>query len=200
MAVTERPACPLWAKIFATGGGVGYIPFAPGTWGSLAAIFLLVVSETLNVHFMQWLNWHPVEMSINTVGDPGLYKYMYIDYSYPIGWFAFIIAGFFVVIGIPAGGSYAKTLQIKDPSQVVIDEFAGQTITLLGYWGHAPGFMNFLFAFILFRILDIWKPWPIRWFEKLPGGWGIMMDDVVAGIIGAVILAALVHFRWLPGM
>lgn len=55
-------------------------------------------------------------------------------------------------------------------------------------------------AFVLFRILDIWKPWPIRWFEKLPGGWGIMMDDVVAGIFGAIILATLVHFHWLPGM
>jgi phosphatidylglycerophosphatase A len=203
MADAERPPCPKWVKFIATGGGVGEFPFAPGTWGSLAAILLVVVSEPLFQHLMRWFHRHSAAMSSpfdGDIRDVSLLNYAIIDYYYPIEWFTFFLACFFLVIGIFAGGRYAESLKIKDPSCVVIDEFAGQTITLLGFWGDQPSLLSLLLAFTLFRILDIWKPWPIRWFEKLPGGWGIMMDDVVAGIIGAIILATLVHFHWLPGM
>ncbi len=69
---------------------------------------------------------------------------------------------------------------------VVIDEVLGQWVTLLG--SAARGWRTFLAAFLLFRVFDIWKPWPVRNFEKLPEGAGIVSDDLAAGIYGALIL------------
>jgi phosphatidylglycerophosphatase A len=79
-----------------------------------------------------------------------------------------------------------RLLNRKDPGSVVIDEVLGQWLTLLGatalYW------KALLAAFVLFRVFDIWKPWPIRQFEKLPEGSGIVADDLAAGVYGALIL------------
>jgi phosphatidylglycerophosphatase A len=74
----------------------------------------------------------------------------------------------------------------KDPSVVVIDEVLGQWVTLLG--ATALRWKSFCAAFLLFRLFDIWKPWPVRSFEKLPEGVGIVADDLAAGIYGALIL------------
>ncbi len=74
----------------------------------------------------------------------------------------------------------------KDPGRVVIDEVLGQWLTLLG--AAALNWKAFLAGFILFRIFDIWKPWPVRNFEKLPEGIGIVADDLAAGVCGALIL------------
>lgn len=79
-----------------------------------------------------------------------------------------------------------------DPGQVVIDEFAGFYVTMLLV---APTLPNMVIGFILFRIFDIWKPYPAYKLEKLPGGWGIMADDIAAGIYGMIILWAL---QYLP--
>ena len=196
MLDAEKPACPLWAKIIATGGGVGYIPIAPGTFGSLAAMVIsigLIIAYDSNV--MDYCLISRVNPSLNCI-TRGEAFILIIP-------FALICC----LIGFVAADKYAKTSGIRDPHEVVIDEFAGQSLTLIGYivtgvfihnWTQFVMLMGL--AFILFHLLDIWKPWPIRWFEKLPGGWGIMMDDVVAGIIGAIILAVIVHFHWLPGM
>jgi len=77
-------------------------------------------------------------------------------------------------------------LKTEDPGCIVIDEMAGMAVTLIGL----PFNMIFvLTGFLIFRILDIWKPYPIRWLErKLSGGVGIVMDDIVAGIFGNIIL------------
>jgi phosphatidylglycerophosphatase A len=74
----------------------------------------------------------------------------------------------------------------KDPSVVVIDEVLGQWVTLLG--ATALRWKSVCAAFLLFRLFDIWKPWPVRNFEKLPEGVGIVSDDLAAGIYGALIL------------
>jgi phosphatidylglycerophosphatase A len=74
----------------------------------------------------------------------------------------------------------------KDPSVVVIDEVLGQWVTLLG--ATALRWKSFFAAFLLFRLFDTWKPWPVRNFEKLPEGLGIVADDFAAGIYGALIL------------
>ncbi|HEV2135168.1 MAG TPA: phosphatidylglycerophosphatase A [Terracidiphilus sp.] len=84
-----------------------------------------------------------------------------------------------VVVGIPAATIAARESGIEDPGFVVIDEVTGQWIALLGCpfnWPHA------LIALVLFRLFDITKPFPARQLEQLPGGWGIVFDDVAAGL------------------
>ena len=83
------------------------------------------------------------------------------------------------LIGIPAATIVAHESGREDPGHVVIDEVAGQLFALIlcpPDWKHA------LLALMLFRLFDIWKPWPIRKLEALPGGTGIMLDDVAAGL------------------
>ena len=96
-----------------------------------------------------------------------------------------------VAIGIPAATRVARASHTKDPQFVVIDETAGQLITLIG----APlAWKSFLAGFILFRVFDIVKPPPVRQLERLPEGTGIVVDDVAAGIYGLVVLQILLHF------
>jgi phosphatidylglycerophosphatase A len=80
----------------------------------------------------------------------------------------------------------ARLVDRKDPGLVVVDEVLGQWVTLLGAAGR--NWKVFLAGFALFRLFDIWKPWPVRNFEKLPEGTGIVMDDLAAGLYAALIL------------
>ncbi len=75
---------------------------------------------------------------------------------------------------------------MKDPGKVVIDEVLGQWVTLLGATSYTP--VSFVAAFVLFRLLDIWKPGPIRRLEQLPDAYGIVADELGAGVLGALIL------------
>lgn len=81
----------------------------------------------------------------------------------------------------------------KDPQLVVIDEVVGQWITL-GGCVHLTG-VGWVLAFCLFRLFDIWKPWPVRQLEALPKGTGIVADDCMAGVYGALVLAAAGWFN-----
>ena len=92
-----------------------------------------------------------------------------------------------------AAAVFAKESGQKDPQRVVVDEVVGQWITLAG--ATALNWKSWLLAFALFRLFDIWKPWPVRQFEKLPGGTGIVMDDVIAGVYGALVLFAAGWFN-----
>ena len=89
--------------------------------------------------------------------------------------------------GIWASTHTARILNTEDPGMVVVDEVLGQWLTLLG--ATALNWKTFLAAFALFRLFDIWKPWPIRRFESFPEGTGIVADDLAAGIYGAVVLS-----------
>ena len=96
--------------------------------------------------------------------------------------------GFFLLCGVGflVGIWACQTLITEtdhDPKRAVWDEFAGMWVTCLFL---PKTFVWLALAFVVFRVLDIWKPWPIRKFEALPGGLGIMADDVVAGVVGAV--------------
>jgi phosphatidylglycerophosphatase A len=94
-----------------------------------------------------------------------------------------------VVLLIPAIWASTRTarlLQRKDPGLVVVDEVLGQWLTLVG--ATSLTWQNFLAGFLLFRVFDIWKPWPIRKIERLPEGSGIVCDDLAAGFYGALIL------------
>jgi phosphatidylglycerophosphatase A len=85
-----------------------------------------------------------------------------------------------------ASTNTARLVAKPDPGIVVVDEVLGQWITLLG--ATVFNWRALLAGFILFRVFDIWKPWPVRQFEKLPGGTGIVADDLAAGFYGALIL------------
>jgi phosphatidylglycerophosphatase A len=132
---------------------IGYLPIAPGTWGSLAAIAV----------------WFIIIDSISTIT------------------FIVVIVIIFT-FGVYTSSVTERYLKKKDPSIIIIDEWVGQWITLLFLhkslkWG--------LVAFALFRLFDIWKPYPIKTIEKIQGGWGIMLDDVVAGVYALLVLSVL---------
>ncbi len=104
--------------------------------------------------------------------------------------FCFLIV-IVVAIGIPAATLEARGCGRKDPSHVVIDEVAGQLVTLIA----CPIVWQALLAgFILFRVFDILKPPPVRSLEKLPEGTGIVVDDLGAGVYGLIVLQLLLHF------
>lgn len=108
----------------------------------------------------------------------------------PLGfwWRAAFLAAIFY-LGVKAGGRAEEILKREDPGEVVIDELLGQWITYLPFTG--LGFWEYAAGFALFRLFDIAKPWPIRNFERLPGGLGIMADDAVAGVWAMVWLGVL---------
>jgi len=100
------------------------------------------------------------------------------------------------VLGVWACAWVVRTQRIADPGYVVWDEFVGLWIALAPLlWQHG-GWPWIAAGFILFRIFDIWKPWPVSWADRtLGGGFGVMLDDVIAGVYAALILALLL--RWL---
>ncbi len=157
------------ARLAVTVLGVGLLRPAPGTWGSLAAVALA------------WpLLWG---------GGPWL-----------------LLAGVAGAVGLalwaipradPPGG-------VEDPPEVVLDEVAGQWVALLpvgfGAWANGVGYgalwPGWVAAFLLFRLLDVWKPGPVGWADRRAGAWGVVLDDLVAGLIaalGVVALAGLSH-------
>jgi phosphatidylglycerophosphatase A len=144
----------LWAWTVATFFGAGLLKPGPGTYGSVAALGLWFAAA----HVLQPA---PATLAIATA----------------------IAALLATLIGIPAATIVARESGREDPGHVVIDEVAGQLITLIlcpPDWQHA------LLALALFRLFDILKPWPIRKLEALPGGTGIMLDDVGAGILALI--------------
>ncbi|MAJ62261.1 MAG: hypothetical protein CBC48_21490 [bacterium TMED88] len=170
---------PLWV---ATAGGVGFGPWAPGTWGALVAVLLYVsVLERLSLL-----------------------------------WFALFVA-FVTGVGIWASGAVEAWFGKSDDGRIVIDEVAGQLIALMpitfmqglpvgsfpvlgGLTGVTEGidFSWFLVvtAFVAFRWFDIRKPGPVAWAEKkFKGGLGVMADDVVAGLLAAVVVVLPAFLR-----
>lgn len=101
--------------------------------------------------------------------------YTLIDY--PLIHLGTLVAVYF--LGVYATGAYAKEIGDADPSSAVMDEVLGMGVAM---WAIPRQWPFVLMAFILFRLFDIWKPYPIHRVEKLPGGWGVMTDDLVAGI------------------
>jgi phosphatidylglycerophosphatase A len=104
-----------------------------------------------------------------------------------------VVAGLVVVVAVGtwAADAAARHLGQSDPGPVVIDEVAGQMLTLLFV---PPTWQALTLGFLLFRVLDILKPFPAGALERLPGGVGIMADDLAAAIYGNLLLQAAVHF------
>ncbi|NKI74997.1 phosphatidylglycerophosphatase A [Dickeya sp. CFBP 2040] len=98
-----------------------------------------------------------------------------------------------ICIGVYLCHRTAKDMGVHDHGSIVWDEFVGMWITLMAvpssHWGWVAA------GFVIFRVLDIFKPWPIRWFDRnVHGGMGIMVDDIVAGVISAAVLYVVGHY------
>lgn len=92
-----------------------------------------------------------------------------------------------LALGVWASDRLCRMLAVKDPSRAVVDEISGQLIALTPL-AFAPSWRGVIAAFALFRLFDIFKPYPIRKLERLRGGYGVMMDDVLAGIYAAALV------------
>src|SRR4030042_4544898 len=147
-----------WKRWIATGFGLGRLPVAPGTWGSLP--------PAIGFGLMTWqgVSWQTTAAVMAILAITGCA--------------ACILCA---PASIAARGK-------NEPGEVVMDEFAGQALTFLAAPLLLPrslsGLESLLFAlagFLLFRAFDIFKPWPIRRLERLPVGWGILADDLAAG-------------------
>ncbi len=154
-------------KFMASGFGVGWLPVAPGTWGAAEAVLLLVP--------FQWINISP---------SPHISEQAFLNLLLSV----FIV--FFTWIGVKAVDALEKEWG-NDPKQVVIDEMVGVWIAVLGFPVTA---FHLIAGFILFRFFDIAKPLGIRKLEALPGGWGVMLDDVMAGVYANIVLQIIVFF------
>jgi phosphatidylglycerophosphatase A len=161
----KRPQISIF---IATAFGLGLLPKAPGTFGSIGGIFIAVLMNDLNL-----------------LTRPAI---------------TYAIVVITAILGVIASDRAARHAQIKDPQWVVIDEVSGQLLTYFAFLFLAPFPLNWkslLLGFILFRLFDIWKPFPARQLENLPGGWGIMADDWMAGIYAAILLQLALHCRLL---
>ena len=113
-----------------------------------------------------------------------LYRYFLIKFPWPL---FIVLIVFASLTGALAATSYSRELGHKDPRRIVIDEVAGQWVTLI----LAPAdWVPLAAGFVLFRLFDVLKPFPIRKLEKLPAGWGIMADDLAAGVYAWLLLRA----------
>jgi phosphatidylglycerophosphatase A len=97
-----------------------------------------------------------------------------------------------IAVGVWAAGVEEARVGRHDPSSVVIDEVAGMLVALIA----APAGLGWAgVLFLLFRVFDVWKPYPIGRLQDLPGGWGIVADDLLAGVY-ANVLGRLAHAAW----
>ena len=214
---------PRLALAIATALGVGHAPKAPGTFGSLVGVATAMLTSLF------FLRPHSVA---DLFSRQRLMERTLIDHHFlvpgadihdallivPVTC-AILLVLFLALVGVWSAGRTAQFAGIKDPQFVVIDEVAGQHITLIlplipvampNLAAHmdfsqyaiysALSLLNWrylLAGFVLFRLFDIWKPFPIRDLEKLPGGWGIMADDWLAGVYAAILLKVALHFSLL---
>ena len=156
-AKPDRAALRL-ATWLATWFGAGLLPWAPGTWASLAAL--------------------PFAWGLVWLGGP---------------WLLLAAAALVFGLGLWAAGRYMRAVGVHDPGAVVIDEIAGQWLTLC----IAPlDPRAYLLGFVLFRLADVLKPWPVSWLDRrVGGGFGVMIDDVAAAVYAGLLLWAA--DRWL---
>jgi phosphatidylglycerophosphatase A len=203
---------PRISLAIATALGLGYIPKAPGTFGSLAGVALAFASPSLfDLAIGPAIDTHAslVRFFLVPAGD---------DWAavFPTLYFEIALLLLVAFVGVWTASRTAVYLGTEDPQIVVIDEVSGQYLTLVigalwpgrfeaifhsGFGSPQQTFRWFplnwkcvLAGFILFRVFDIWKPFPARQAESLPRGWGIMADDWIAGIyagLGVLLLRAV---------
>lgn len=130
-----------------------------------------------------WFGSGRASFASGTWGSLAAMPLAVVGAAWPAAGLAFAVAIF--AIGVVAAGRVAASLGDDDPGVVVVDEVVGMILAALGAGLHP---VNLGLAFLLFRFFDIVKPFPCRRLEHLPGGWGIMMDDVMAGLYALAVL------------
>jgi phosphatidylglycerophosphatase A len=178
----EKPKQKTSSDYFAlamTTFGVGYLPLMPGTFGSLVgvAIYLLVwwVETQLSFHFL----------------DKGWNTEQITAWFHAVNLIIFLL---FCLVGVWASGRATQLFQNKDPQKVVVDEVMGQLLVFM----FIPFGLHWFYVvagFLLFRLFDIWKPYPIDSLQNLPAGIGVCADDILAGVYGGTCLALLYAVR-----
>lgn len=157
-------------RLFLSCFGLGWLPVAPGTFGSLPAVIVFILACSFGAF--------PFTVSAIMA--------------------VLVLIGSFICVKFsPAAITFTGK---RDPGEVVADELAGQAMTFsfILFFTNEPESVGRIWSiaaagFILFRLFDILKPWPIRRVEKLPAGWGILCDDLLAGLYAALGL----HICWL---
>ena len=168
----QKRALDKLAFVVASGLGLGFIPIGPGTFGSLLG---LLIAALIVFRFR---------------------------FSPDLMWQAILAAALItLVIGVWAASRVERFLEKKDASLIVIDEVCGQILTFAGMaplMGRVGGAWRWVMVigFLLFRVFDIFKPFPIRRLEGIRGGAGVMADDVGAGIYAAIVLWAIFYFLY----
>ena len=209
---TEPAAKPRFAYAIATVLGTGYLKPGPGTWGSLVGLLVAVIS-----HPFTWflLLGKGIEVA---AGKTAL---LLTGFGGSLILLVPSVAVWLILalLGVRTSRAVSQHAGTEDPQYVVIDEVSGVHLALI--LGLAPvtpmvllrpedaavfalysgmSILNWKFllgGFLLFRLFDIAKPFPCRRLEKLPGGWGIMADDWMAGVYAAICLRLALHFHWL---
>jgi phosphatidylglycerophosphatase A len=209
---TEPAAKPRFAYAIATVLGTGYLKPAPGTWGSAVGLLIAVIS-----HPFTWflLLGKGIEVAAGKTAP------LLTGFGGTLVLLVPSIAVWLILalLGVRTSGNVARYSDTRDPQFVVIDEVSGvhlalilalapvspmlflrpeEALTFALFSGMSILNWKFLLAaFLLFRLFDILKPFPCRRLEKLPGGWGIMADDWMAGVYAAICLRLALHFHWL---
>ncbi len=154
--------------------GVGYIPGAPGTYGSAVAVAIYLILTAFATPFYVFFSFH---------GEVSPPPYFYAWVHAVVAVLLFLLC----LTGIWASDRSIPLLGNEDPSEAVVDEVIGQLITFC-FVPFGVTWPFILAGFLFFRLFDIWKPYPIKAFEDLRGGLGICADDIVAGVYAGICL------------
>jgi len=154
--------------------GLGLLRPAPGTWGSMPTVAVAGALVLLGL-------------------GPNTNFTNYVVYNGVMGVILIVFSFACIAFGEGAEARFGK----KDPGSVCADETAGQCLPLMFLPAHAVSSyenltVTLVAAFLIFRVLDIIKPWPARQLQRLPAGWGVLIDDLVAGLQGLAIMQAVV--------
>ncbi len=178
-------------ELIATFFLVGKVPKAPGTFGTLAAAIIYYFLPRIN-GIVNTLTGNagilpaPSTTSAWSITENSLNNPLFYDSPF---WLIFLIAFFF--LGVYSSTKAEETMG-HDNGHIVIDEVCGYWFALYLF---PPTLYYIVFGFLLFRLFDIAKPYPINKLQNLPKGWGVMVDDILAGVYAAIVLG-LINLFW----
>ena len=171
-----KPKTPLdYFALAVTTFGVGYLPLAPGTYGSAVGVLIYLLFGWLENSFTS-------NFDANGWTAAQIAAWIHV--------FNLVLFTLFCLLGIWAANRATILFRKKDPQESVVDEVIGQLIVFL-FVPFNTHWYFVLSGFLLFRLFDIWKPYPIDSLQNLPAGIGVCADDILAGVYGGVCLSII---------